>query len=686
MRRLAPLLLLLLAPVAHAQLLNLSPTEEPSPAPGIASRNMAAFLEQQIQVLSVRSPRTPRLDAEMSMRRLALALINTGDEMGPAGSRHVLAGMTLARHLGEIDQWLRSTPGDSFDASLVYFNEDMHELRDDVPRERDEVRRFLRDRLAILLTAEPASLDGVGWVLDDATPTLDLAVLDRARPQVSEACNESLDALLVHLDDAATRAPYVRSALVVRSALIRAARVLSPEPRWLEQDARSRLIEEFEQGVAQLDGGGGGGLARLERLAAFASLIDSVDAMSSTRHQKEIRAAIVQAILYAPQDPGQQLASLEAAQRAFALLDAEESLRNERTIFRELRPLRRRLERRMRVTADELAARIPDMISTPGAMVDPGVLAQLHARRSVLEDARAIERITRTLTTAGEDGREPRPSDEHERLVGALLSVTRNANPSDPDDRPTRIFRAFVTQLEQARVSPSERIALDPPTDDPVGQEVAHLLADQKDRIRVLVEQERAAWVEAWESDDPVASGAPHATRLAQIDRVLSCVVDVATIRAVRRRPETLNAWPGWELSDEAVRRLSEPFEDRTLFVVRRLLTENATVVAPLIDRLESEHPDARLIALMARRAHDRGIALASSGAPALYELGVSCPDGYAWMDAHAEDVARFCRYGEELSAALQTGEEPAARALRLYLTPIASRLLESLSNDREAG
>ena len=684
MRRLAPLLLLLLAPVAHAQLLNLSPTEEPSPAPGIASRNMATFLEQQIQVLSVRSPRTPRLDAELGMRRLALVLINTGDEMGPPGSRHVLAGMTLARHLGEIDQWLRSAPDESFDASLVYFNEDMDELRDDVPRTRDEVRRFLRDRLAILLIAEPASLDGVGWVLEDATPTIDLATLGGERPQLSEACNESLDALLARLDDASTRAPYFRSAIVVRSALTRAANVLALEPRWLEPDARSKLVEQFELAVAQLDGSGIG-LARLERLAAFAGVIDSADAMTSTRHQNEIRAAIAKAILYAPDDPHQQLASLDAAQRALQLLASEGELSDERTILRELRPLRRRLERRMRVTADELAARIPDIISTPGAMVDPGVLAQINARRSVLEDARSLERITATLSQEGEEGREPRPGDEHQRLVSALLRITRNANPSDPDDRPTRIFRAFVTQLELVRVSPSERIVLDPPDDDPVGRELTHLLGDQKDRLRVLIEQERAGWISAWESDDPVASGAAHASRLAQIDRVLSCAVDVATLRALREHPRTLNAWPGWELSDEAVRRLADPFEDRTLFVTRRLLTESATVVAPLIDRLESEHPDARLIALMARRAHERGITTAATGAPVLYELGVSCPDGYAWLGAHEEDLARFCRYGEELSAALQTGEEPAARALRLYLTPIASRLLDDLSNDREA-
>ncbi len=696
-------LLTLLPAPAGAQLLNLDSPGAPAAGEGKAALALVAQIETSITELQARaaSPSGPAgatARIKLGLRRLAQALVQTGETAGEHGSPHILAGRTLFSRIDEADRLVDSIaaahPGD-VDTIASQLERDLGAAgspqvggagagsEGGVPIDPRALDRFLRDALAILAefaATDPAQQGAewrtdpsrVGWVeaigspapaAPAATPMCDHLArwVAAGLPQETAAQLAEADAVL-HL--AEQWWAYKAGALELRRVVIAAGDTAFAAPEWLTPDLRQKLAAEFQECTPLLADESpvarDAASARLGVLAIAGRAVRLLDDEPLRgKPQQAARDACAKAIAGAieppapppegmpPRSPSPRPDSrLRTVVQVFELIHRRDSLGDESSIAREARPAWRVLDARTHETRQDLLtllARVADTQASTDPASDPAVITAIGAQRQALDDLRAVQSASRWLEETRRTG-----GPVHNKGAAQILRISQGFLKPATLDFSLDKMRSLGADLESLLVFPGEADLRAP------APEYKPLTGDRAAELVTLIDAARDEWLKAW-TDQPDKPEPIHAaaSRLRVMRRLAGALADGVTLGRVLQDPgaSSIQAWPGWELSPQALAAAASGLPDRLAAATADVLDQgdDKGQSTRALDEVESRFALARLVAALERAAKARGILRA----PVLIELAATPPPGddSRWLIPLRPRLAAICRYQEEYAA-----------------------------------
>lgn len=654
----ATLLPLFAAPTAYAQRLDLGPsTTTPKPGDGLAALALADLLDNQASAL-----RAPDEPARIAIRRLAARLLRDGENAGEPGSEAVLAGLTLASNRTELDALLASqdAPTRRYIAEII--TTATPSIR---PREID---LLLRDALAPLITT---TSDHCGWWRSDPTDPPSITI--KAAPLrdlidhrfLSDDANTTL-AQLIDLCQNAEHEPAYRSTAAEWADLVaRAARALDTPADWLDMPARDRLRADLSAGLELLFTEPDTARASLTRTATLLDIINATDALEPTLQSRKLRDAANRLVAAPEGDPKRSLNAVrsiaDAYFRTLELLDAGSTLPAPKSLVRQVRPMREPLARAHRVSADRMALRLPDILSTPDPMTEPGLLAATNALAKATADLSLPHSLSTMLTTQTGDPSRPTPDTPREptptRQLGAL--ATRVQQLAVAAGKPARSDDA----LDQLRnLADIAGFLFHSPGEDELRRgspspEWRTVTGNQRGRLEFLLDEARADWILSAASEKSTA----QTTRLRAITEAVELLNDGAELEALRHafaqgNAPAINAWPGVELTADALDALAAGLAaDLATLSATAARDNDPAAVLVQAATVRKTFPAALLVARLNRSAQDRQ---PFSCGPAA-ELALGPPMPTAWMRDARHQLAVLSRAAFEASTQPNPSRSP---------------------------
>ncbi|MFM9995487.1 MAG: hypothetical protein ACKVU4_06750 [Phycisphaerales bacterium] len=696
---------------AHAQLLDLRSAPAPVAGDGAAAAALAEQLTRDAERFSAdRGDAVGR--ARAAWRRAAARLLADGESAGPAGSPRVLLGWTLARRANALDSlWTTAAvPPPGPEAALMAHDLDAAVESGAFARDAE---RVLRDVFAATLgpTADAAPPPH-GWVeadpateaAPDQTPgafthRMDAwATIDGITPEAIAALRD-LDATL-RIADGWTA--YTRTADHTRGLILAASGVFAPRP-WVDADARRVLAGHFGHAAQALGDPATRDTTGLDRLAALASLMQRADRLEFVSPAggagvRAARAAVVQ-VAAAPPSPGDERARFDACARGMELVLARAAQPEDTALLRQVRPAYRTLLASLRQDEVHLLGALPDMLRRPDALTEPGIVAVLGRVQRTLDDLHALAALSAGLAAPtapappDREAREPSVAPERERLASRVLTLGQAMAKPDTRDSARADLRAFAERFARSVSIPGEEalnaaIAAGGP-DRGVWSEVTGV---QELTLSTEIADRRGFWLEAWEHADADAQ-ADQGARLDNLCRLLELQLDAARVLRVIRDARAdgaagvdppgyspLQAWPGWELSIEALAVLAADLPARLGRLTTQALGPDPAKTAADVETVRAQFAAAllcgRLMPLAEARALGRIVDRAT-----LFELATGGPrdaaPGPSWLAQIRAELADVSRYAEEIGPAEQTGAKDRAAKLRAYVNARALAALE---------
>lgn len=692
----------LLASAAHAQLLNL---DAPAGAPqgvGPAAAALAGELQARITADQAAAESDPRARALTALRALARALILRGEDLGEPGAPHTLAGRTLAARLPALEALLAALPPD--DPAVHLLAADAERAARSIPADVAAMDRLLRDTFATLLQRLDPPAAPVAWVpAPDAPEPVDPDAFDAAlrawptRPGVTPEAAAALTEIAESLRAADSWHAYRPSAQRLRRLLRDAARTFDPDApaaAITDDPVRTQFAMTFSAAVERLRDADTqrDALDALERLAGAHDALELLATLERrpdrARRQAAVTGAVVQALAAPPTNRVEAERRLAAVLRTLRMIHAAERPADDARLVRQLRPAHRALATSARRSAGPLFDALPRFAQDPDALTDPGILSALAAHSATLDDLALVERLSALLAAAPLDAASgPAVPRDMDRVADRLLALGQQLHRPEARDAALAELRAFgraFLRLHQLPGEPSLARAAEPGAAS--ANDVARwrdLTGSMHPQLAAAIRDERTRWLDAWAAADTPRAGG-HAARLDSLHTLMG-LLDAARLfggssAAAAPAPPRINAWPGWELSPEALSALVDDLRPSLPDAAAVALANDAAAATRRIADLAEAHPTLLLLAALERSALARGVAPPDPASAGLWELAAGSPPGrHAWLAPRRAELAALARAAEEWAAASRLSDRATAERWAEHLRAASAELLRSL-------
>lgn len=693
-----------LAPGASAQPLDLDGTGPP----GIGTPNtMTAMIDRQrarLEQLARETedvPPSPSLRAERVLRELVIRLLDAESFAHP---ERVLAASTIARAglpdavraLEPPGEWISENPPSprEIDGVLLFLVGDLGRIDPATLEDPSALDRALRDALAHLADhlAAADDLDApagpTGWIdRPNAPPPASAAELEAAierwtaaEPPLNERTSEALAALAHRLEIAEGYLSYQGASGRQRRLILDAGGVLDLNARALDAASQRGLALAFSRAIVTLADTDASASDRRHAANELRSLADIARVLLGTRRLADRAAAraIPARLLAAMESRSLTELSLTPTLAALDLALRTQSLPDERTIARPLRPAYRTVVEHAERSGRMVAGAIPDLINDPGRLSG---LTAMSAARERLGRLDRIATLSGVIAESPGSGREPRVRERFERLARTALAIGQRLA-SDPGDQAA--LRSLDLLLEGARSmrpTDAERSFREStPGADSRGS--SHTGLDgQPDAVFDALDAARDRWVRVWSDADEADQRAEVTRSLLALTRLARTLDDVRwSGRASAPARAAIDAWAGFELSRSARQQLARPASEEIARLMPATAGASGNQLNRALEEFNDRHAAARLLGSLERRARELGLRPPSSPLEAVYELGQGPPnDETSWLAGARLDLARFCLYAEELARLRDEGRTTWADHLRRYVNRLAARILDRL-------
>ncbi len=712
--------MLIVAATAHAQRLNLDTPSAPPPGATESTRTMKASL-RDAAIGAVHEEIAAHLlgaAARARTQALALALILRGEELGAAGSQHIVAAMVLLSDMSwpsELGARAAQPDGAGTAAALRAYIRSIDAMppsAGSLPAEASELDVRLREIFAPLTELVRPEVDPrkAGWVRADSTVADDAPAVVRSRidgaegRSLDEPTRIALMELLGLLDDAAATwsfAAAAQSAGVMISGAIGLA--CGELPAWAPAPRRDTIIERSSAALRAFatstrDAEAAEALAIAADASRVLAWADALQASASlnARDLLSLRLALVDAAADALDIPGaardRGRRALRSVVRAVEMVNERGSAGAEADVAQSLRTSFRALDAAAKKSEVQLIARISEIARAESATSQPAIVSAIASHRRALDDLKMLRMV---------DGLLARHRDDQSptwRLVSSrLLRVGQDVSKSATMETALLDLRAFAAAMELQEPFGGESAIRAVAAKDAAlpawdAESIATLTGNKAAAVVARIDELRTAYLETWAREGDTrrsgpGGGAPGgqdaesiASRLRVLRMLCAVIEDARAVRALaapehRAKRVGLMAWRGLPVSRNAAEYLGG---DKGLAGVVSEAAAQALDPSPAaierartsIRRLESTKPSLRLVARLDREARDRGIIAvppyASLAAP---------PTRGAWMDAEREKLAAIARYLDEAAAATGAGDAKRAGDTMRYVEMLAAEM-----------
>lgn len=550
-----------------------------------------------------------RARAKAAWRRLAAVLL--GESQRNDASIRALTAWTMHTRREALDHAIDRADADAAWLSAVLLTR----LAADVPGSTGLLDTAIRDAVAPLV----AEADGPGWFFREPGRPVRAAPIDERRAAL--------------LDEAGRAPAYAPSVGRARRLLDEAAAVLDP-PGWVSGEAATRLERAWRDAAGGLfdPGHRGESAAVLERLAAWGDLLGTLDNGSRDAASVAARRAADAAIVDSPWLIGGDQEWTDALRLLTELLEPIGI--EEKSLLPPLRPVWRRARLVLLGEGRRLREEIGRVLHAERPLTDPAVLARLDALRRARASARGVAALSGLIAFD-----EARPGAERMRtgidrrfnpVARRLVDLAREAD--EPPGAAWSTLQQALVWADANRNWPGEAALRD---GSAVGAEMARIAGEPAASILEAINTAREDWLLAWADGERVDDAGLDARRAA-----LSLLADAGLLAPVLRggRAMRANAWPGFEMSDGALRAVTTGFE-----AAAARAWADPGVATDVAERFAA----ARLIAVVTRAVPpDAGFAGSLGELVAGEPLGRAC-----WGVRARGSIARVCRYAEEAGA-----------------------------------
>lgn len=683
---------ILLALPAAAQTLDLGQTPIPTLTGETELDHMVTDLARQAEQLA-RAPGagTPGVRAAIAARRLAAALLDAPDDAFP---ERTVAGLTLFDHLPALDALLMREGSAISEAAAEFLAADLDIAPSDLPRQPEELDRWMRDIFAELLCV--ASGENVpddappAWLIDEPrTPEQARQTREAfkrgvpawaAAPGVAPTTAQRLADLNTLVDEARHSPAFAPAAAATVRRMTDAGAALESAEPWLTAGAREVLGREFSaacEGILapELQDQS---LARLDALAATARIIALASQLNSDSPRRALcdlleRAEPADAASASSRLPGQ--GHLDFIERTLELAAARSNMPPERQLVRQVRPAWRVLTLRARSSEDGVIAVLGRAISDSSAATDPAVVGAIAAHRRSIDDLAALARLSSLLSA--DTGDDPATREDLRTLADLVVNLGQDADHASrgPDalDRLHRLC-AQAAALEPLPGESDIRAAS-------TGDSWSRVTGGRAAELAQAIDAARTRWAQAWAQGASEQAAADAAAELQNFSRLVRALRDAAGAEDLASRgvSSAIEAWPGWRLARADLATAWEGGAGQMAETTRLALAGEWSRVLPRLQRFEDDFAFVRLTARLDRQARTRAVPAATgrfAGAvAALRELAAGPPDSHAWLADERREIAMLCRYASELARAKRSGHAATERQIREFLADRATRI-----------
>ncbi|MCW5754653.1 MAG: hypothetical protein KIT24_08110 [Phycisphaeraceae bacterium] len=678
------LLLFSAALPAAAQRLQLGRPQPPALAEASQLREIARTLRDQIdQLRQADSSNAPRTLAAIELRELAIALLNL--EGFPQAT---LLGLALGHQIESLDRLVLAADGPASEAALILIARDARSLAANPPHDLDDLRRALRRAFAELLVVAPPPAPIIGWYTDTdrIPPDTFVAIVDRLLQSslLSPLAQETLQALLAHLDEADRWQAFSPTADHTRTLLYEAAHAVLADDPWIDPQVRTRLATDLSWAVTHFGDAAFRleaqqrlvAMSRIRRIMALARALERSPA--GTNALTEFFRTVTD-IEHAARTP-----LLNDAHRLLALVHERQSLPPESRYVRQLRPAWRWYSQRLRAAESGLVAVLPRALGRDGALTDPAVVSAIGAHRRALDDLHDLTALNRLLIGDAQ-GADPAPIEPMRRLAETTLTISRDLTNSRSEADAHESLRALARQAAQFGVLPGERAlrTASSGSDDPWSR----LTGERQTQLLAAIDNARADWAALWIDRARPARGVEPPRDIQMLLQLCSALDDAAVIENMLGRPlagwnagSALNAWPGWSLSRQALTALAEGMEDQLAETTRLVLAGDAARATERLRLFTLDHSLLRLIASLERRARACGYLPPETPAAVAAMIASGPAPVDAWLGDVLDELALICRWTEELAPTRRRRDGATIRQIREYLRTLAEDVAQSPS------
>lgn len=650
---------LAIAGLASAQTLNLTPPTTPQPGDFVAATTLATTLEEE--AARIRSGRANLgVDAfDVAIRELAAALLRDSDSAAgaarPDTSRRVVLAMTLARRSDDLGAWL-----DSFTPPPVAIEaaaRDLGVLRNRADElDADALSRGVRNALAPIWPR--TSRVYASWTPEaEFRAAIEQATSIAPAPDWLEpAAAPALERLARMVSTAASSPAHAHSARLAAYRESVARQLATNPPGTFDAAATQALRDAYAAAIqaAAPDSGIVADALPLARLAAIAALARDAAALPPAPGPRNLApdpsrtlGANLATILAEPAPT-----SLRRLDVAAALIqDATPDTVDEKTLPRQLRVVLRQLQPAAAASRTGLLETAVRVLDPATSLSDPAVLGARAVHRNRVNDLTLLSRAADALVEPrdadvpiGPEG--PRIRPELNAASAYLLRLGQDLGKAELRDAALVTLRETCQTIIAAWATPSE--------------EAMRAVPDERERrILARLDAARAAYLLALadprrrEIEVPAAELRAIGAALALRDE---CALESNTLAR-------LIDWPGFELTPRTVEALESVGKAATDAALDAVAVDVATpldasaALATIAAARDRARPW-RVVATIARDASAQGagpdVANAPVGATSFpfAECGAGAPDPAAWMHAHVDDLADFCRWAQEWTLA----------------------------------
>lgn len=643
------------AAAMSAQTLNLTPPSTPQSGDFAAATSLATTLDEE--AARIRNGRTKLgVDAfDVAIRELAAALLRDVDTPAgaarPDASRRVILAMTLARRADDLGAWL-----DAFTPPVVAIEaaaSDLNALRlraDEL--DADALLRGVRNALAPIWpttsrvydawTPEPALRDAIA----QAGPIAPAP--DWLTPEGAAALDRL--ARMVRIASASPAHAHAARLIAYRDAAARA--LADAPPGTFDADATKALRDAYAAAVLAAAPGPGAksDLLSLTRLACIASLARDAAALPPAPGPRNLAPDPARAL-------GSNLAAIlaEPASASLRRLDVAAQLVqaatpdpiDEKTLPRQLRVVLRQLQPAAVASRTALLETAVRVLDPATSLSDPAVLGARSIHRNRMNDLALLARASEAITLPAEDGTPqspegPRIRPELNAVSAYLLRLGQDLGKAELRDATLVTLRETCQTIAIAWATP--------------GEGTLRASGDARDqRLIARLDAARGAYV--------LAFADPRRRDLSVPAGELRAIGAAIALRDACDLPSPMLArlidWPGFELTPRTIEALESDAKAAMNAAMDAVATDpsaklDAEAAMGVVAAASERARPWRVVVAMGRDAAAQGAgperAAEVEGATSFpfAECGAGAPDPAAWMHAHVDDLADFCRFAEE--------------------------------------
>ena len=671
--RLAMVLAVLVIAPAHAQLLDLGGGSAPVVDASTASSELASFLTAQADAIEKPEEVSPGLTASAAVRRLAAAMLESGQTLGARGAPRLVIARTIVTNLAALDAAFDGPQAVITPARAGLVAEDCARLAANLPTRHSELDRALRDAFAPMTNAlgvyDPAwPVAGGAALAADETPLADLV----EAPPERVAILAGLDHLLVRARSWASHEASARRT----ASLVREAALVLDARGWVEPEVRQVLARSFDDSAASvLDPlEADRALLNLERLGDIARLLGAVEAVEPAALRRRVERAVNDLLAGFEGDPARVGRAAVTGNELLRSADDGGLLERETLLPTFARVAWRNAASDWHKAHTRLIGALIERFGAPDLMTEPALLAAIGAHRNATGLLVDISTIGSFLTGAQRGGEasgrgRPRVLKDRRLLGSTVLALGKAMADEDTAKAASAQLTAIAALVRAAAPLEHEQNIRAAAGEDFViaatGGGTTRLF-DALDALHAQATDE----LKMREPGAPGSDAAAIAARAQSLTRLLAAI-DAGRVLA-SDGPARLGPWAAWELTDHGWAALLEELPARLAAATDRVL-EGETLDAQTFAVIRLGAYYAQLLTEPPEGAEPASLLLAQIA------LGVP-PRGAIGVDSR-EPIAAICRDQEERASALLRGEDDRAAALEARANRTAIRLLEVIES-----